>query len=120
MCKQRTIVVLVSVLVLSLGVSGCGLLSSQVPILSPPASAGLGDGLAALKTYLTSAGDSPDVIAAVTDAQAALAADTTGTTWGALVRTLLDTLWTNASTQSTSFVAKALSGLEAILATIGA
>lgn len=108
------------VLVLGTTLSGCGFLTSQIPILSPTTSAGLSSGLDALKGYLIQQNESPAIIAAVSAAQTGLAADTTGTTWGQLIRDLLSNIYTNANSTGNSLVWGGLTALEGILATIGA
>jgi hypothetical protein len=109
------------VLSATLALSSCALLG-KAPQLTPQAGTALTNGLAALSAVLQQRGDSPAAVTAITDVQQEIAADTTGTTWGALVRNLLTDLYTQLPTnvQDDAVVWAALSAVEIVLATVGA
>lgn len=103
--------------------AACSVVTAKPPVLNPVVSTSVTVGLDALHTILVQTPTTPPVvIAAVTDAQAALAADISGKTWGAILREMLTTIYSQLpiSTQQNQGVAAVLAGLEAALATVGA
>jgi hypothetical protein len=71
---------------------GCNKL---VPVLNPVIGTAIQAGLVALSYELAQHGASTIEIDAIAAAEAAIAADTTGATWGSIVRTLLTTLYSD-------------------------
>ncbi len=103
----------------SLGQVAC---SHNPPVLSPGASTALTNGLTALRAILAAKGASPVILAAISDAQVAIAQDVSGQSWGQITRTLLTELYEQipASLQSQPVVWASLAAVEIVLATIGA
>jgi hypothetical protein len=75
-----TSLVLVGLLVTGAAQSGCA--GNNPPVLTPTAAAALTNGLSALSMVLRSQNVNPLALAAISDAQTAIAQDVSGATWG--------------------------------------
>lgn len=92
------------------------------PILTPGAATALTNGLSALSAILGAQNASPTILAAISDAQVAIAQDVTGQSWGQITRTLLSELYAQLPTDvlNRPVVWAAFAAVEIVLATIGA
>ena len=92
------------------------------PVLTPGAATALTNGLGALSAILTARGASPAILAAISDAQTAIAQDVSGQSWGQITRTLLQELYSQlpAATLNQPAVWASFAAIEIVLATIGA
>jgi hypothetical protein len=101
------------------GVSAC---SHNPPVLTPTAAAALTNGLGALSMVLRSQNVNPLALAAISDAQTAIAQDVTGHSWGEIVRTLLTELYSQLPPEvlNRPAVWASFAAIEIVLATIGA
>jgi hypothetical protein len=112
----------VFVLCASLVVSSIGCAGQNPPILTPTAAAALTNGLGALSTILRAQNASLGILAAISDAQVAIAQDVSGHSWGQITRTLLEELYSQlpADVLNRPVVWASLAAVEIVLATIGA
>jgi hypothetical protein len=99
--------------------SGCG---HNPPILTPGAATALTNGLSALSGILRAQNASPAILAAISDAQVAIAQDVSGRSWGQITRTLLQELYSQLPVDvlNRPAVWAAFAAVEIVLATIGA
>ena len=99
---------------------GCA--GNKPPVISPQVAAALTNGLSALSTLLAARNVNPLILAAISDAQVALAADVNGASWGQIVRQLLDRLYVQlpANVLNDPIVWAAFAAIEIALATVNA
>ncbi len=101
--------------------STIGCAGQKPPVVSPQIAASLTNGLAALSHLLSARPDVPAAaVVAITDAQAALAADISGASYGQIVRTLLDKLYSQLSNEVLTQYWYVFAALEVALASVGA
>jgi hypothetical protein len=117
---RRLFAFVLSVVLLSSVTFGCA--GNQPPILTPGAATALTNGLSALSGILRAQNASPAILAAISDAQVAIAQDVTGHSWGQITRTLLEELYSQlpADLLAKPVVWGSLMAVEIVLATIGA
>lgn len=103
-------------------VPACAFLTNKPPVLSPTTSTAVTNGLTALYNVLKARNVDPAALTVITDVQQAISQDVGGTTWGALVRTALNDLYSQLplSVQNDTVVWASLAALEVALATVGA
>jgi len=101
----------------SLALEGCG---HNPPILTPGAATALTNGLTALSAVLRAQNVSPLILAAISDAQTAIAQDVSGASWGQIVRQLLTELYTQLPGDILTKAWPVFAAVEIILVTIGA
>jgi hypothetical protein len=117
---RRLFAFVLSVVILSSVTFGCA--GNQPPILTPGAATALTNGLSALSAILRAQNASPAILAAISDAQVAIAQDVTGHSWGQITRTLLQELYSQLPVDvlNRPAVWAAFAAVEIVLATIGA
>jgi hypothetical protein len=117
---MKSVIALVLAISLVAGLSlGCA--GQKPPVVSPQIGQSLTNGLAALSHLLAARPDVPPaVIVAIANAQAALAADISGASYGQIVRQLLVNLYSQLSNEVLTQYWYVFAALEVALAAIGA
>jgi hypothetical protein len=120
--KRLLMLILAGLFLVTAGTIQQACAGNQPPILTPGAATALTNGLSALSGILRAQNASPAILAAISDAQVAIAQDVSGRSWGQITRTLLQELYSQLPVDvlNRPAVWASLAAVEIVLATIGA